>query len=436
MTLEYQTVSKYIKNTTEKLITSSYGNMFPPGKIVPLTTDDYLLCIKDLKILEAIKKGDISVGSDGETFFGNPVHGLVFFLNQFDDGGMVIWNDNIIKLAPTIRQDPDTGIEGTSLTLAIFQILKDFYNDPANPLYTGEDYQCMYWDNIPKIKETMSYVEHKIKQETYKKPRRLIVQDGTFTKPHLLKHDVIIFNENSTMISEIDTVKPTTQLFGKVDGRLSYTNFVNAFNSFDNSICGVYVTNTGYNKGTVDTNSRSAFNEKLNFVHSSNKVVMIDTEVIDHITGTINDVDFPNTIWNVGLENSSYSINDWYLINDFVIKDDVFVDKTEWLDRMNEIFSLRLNKKIFMAALTSINEVDSQQKFDISCMTSNLCALDVFGVVDGTFFMPSNECLPHVQIWEPFPKIVIEDGFIRRYLEGATVSLDFSTGYNHTIIEL
>src|SRR6056297_1399907 len=244
--MPYENITKYLKNVSGKIIKCSDGDIIPPEQVIPVTNDMYFHIIKDDYILDKIETGDIEVSRDGVNFFGDNLNGLIYLIDRFDDGGNVIWNDNIITISPTIRQDRKTGVKATSLALSLFQILKDFYNDPLNPLYTGPDYQTVYWDNVPKLQQTVEYFEDIIKKQTYKRPRRIIIQDGTHNKENLLKFDIIIFNDPSEMIDQIKNVKPTTVIFGKVSNYLSLELFTNKVNSFSDKIDGIFISDTGY----------------------------------------------------------------------------------------------------------------------------------------------------------------------------------------------
>ena len=438
-------ITKFLKNTSGKLIELTNEEIFPPDEILPVNDKKFLELVEDEYLLEKIKNGDVKVSSDGETFFGNTLHGYIYFLNKFDDGGNLLYNNNVIGIAPTIRKDRKTGIESTSLSLSLFQILKDFYNDPLNPLYTGKDYSTIYWDNVPKLQKTVEYFEDIIKKQTYKRPRRIIIQDGTHNKENLLKFDIIIFNDPSEMIDQIKNVKPTTVIFGKVSNYLSLELFTNKVNSFSDKIDGIFISDTGYDNekegydhGGTSTNSREKTNEKIDYVHNINKVIMTDTNNIDHINGTSNDLLYPNDKWNPNLIESSFTKDDWYLINKFVLDDGEFKNKEEWLSEINKIFEVRKDININICGLcdTPSSDIDSYNKYYTACITSAIVALDAIGNEEGIFYERDENPLNNVIIWDKYPKIVIEDGFIRRYFEGATVSVDFSTNYNHSIERL
>jgi len=436
--MPYENITKYLKNVSGKIIKCSDGDIIPPEQVIPVTNDMFFHIIKDDYILSKIETGDIKVSRDGVNFFGDNLNGLIYLINRFDDGGNVIWNDNIITISPTIRQDRKTGVKATSLALSLFQILKDFYNDPLNPLYTGPDYETIYWDNVPKLQQTVQYIEDTIKKETYKRPRRIIIQDGSHTKEHLLKFDIIIFNDVSDIIDEIKSVKPTTVLFGMVSNTLSLSNFTTAVDNFSDSIDGIFIEKSGYDNGTVGTNSREATNSKIDYVHNLDKVVMLDAENVNHINGNNNDTSFPNSTWNSDLIESSFKRGDWYLINNFVLNNGTFIDKDTWLSDMNEIFQMRYDIDINLCGIcdTPSNDPESPQKYHTACMAAAITALDAAGDKEGIFYERGENPLSNVIMWDKYPKIIVEDGYIRRYFEGATMSIDFSTTYNHSIEQL
>jgi hypothetical protein len=438
-------ITKFLKNVSGKMIELNNEEIFPPDQVLPINKKRFIELSEDKYLLEKIKSGDVKVSSDGETFMGNPLHGYIYFLNTFDDGGNILYNNNPITITPTIRRDRKTGIEATSLSLSLFQILKDFYNDPLNPLYTGKDYLTVYWDNVPKLKKTVEYFEDVIKKQTYKRPRRIIIQNGSHSKENLLKFDIIIFDNPSEMIDQIKNIKPTTIIFGKVSNYLSLDDFTRKVNLFSNKIDGIFISNTGYDNekegydhGGVSTNSREKTNEKIDYVHNLNKIIMVDTNNINHIYGISNDPLYSNDKWNPNLIESSFTKDDWYLINKFVLNNGEFKDKEEWLSEMNKIFEVRKDININLCGLCDIpsSDSDSYNKYYTVCIASAITALDAIGNEEGIFYKKDENPLNNVIIWDKYPKIVIEDDFIRRYFEGATVSVDFSTNYNHSIERL
>jgi hypothetical protein len=426
---------KYLKNNTSKIISSSNKKLILPGDIIGLTKDDFNVYKIDNRIVNAIRKGELLVSTDGRSFYTNPVEGTLVFENEFDDGGQIMYGDNLIPLTPGVRRDPETGIKGTSLSLAIFQILKDFYNDPLNPLYTGP-HETVFWDNVPRLKETVLYFEDKIKMLTYNSPLDVTVYTGQPIEK-LLKFDAVMFMEpNDTIIDELKSMKKEIYTIGTVSTILTQSNFESRILSYNSKVNGIYLFDFGYGKGTVDTNCRLGANKKLDYLHSNGMFCIIDCENIHHALGTTNDALLPNSIWNSTLTESTLREDDKYVINNFVTSNTGWNDPEEFLDKMNTLFEAREQYKICLMAVPYLDpsDPDKQKKYDIAYMTSLLCGIDGFGTMDTSYDYICPWMRSRIKFWERYPKIYIKDGRLNRYTTNCSISVEFSDSY-YSLVE-
>lgn len=425
---------KYLKNNTNTVISLSSGELIPPGKVIGLTKDEYNEYKNDTKATRAIKNGKLLVSTNGMDYYTNPVDGVLIFENEFDDGGQIMYGDNLIPLTPGVRRDPETGIKGTSLSLALFQILKDFYNDPANPLYSGPQ-DSVYWSNIPSLRELQKAFEIKMKTLTFTSPKTFTVYNNQPVS-ELLKYSGVLFqNPNNTVANELRAKSQDIMLIGVADTTLSITNFRNRVNSYT-ECDGIYMVNSGYGKGTVDSNGRLGFNNRVNYIHSIDRFCIIDCANINHAFGTVNDPLYPNSTWNSGLLNTKITSNDKYLINDFAISSSGFNDPTTLLNKMNSLYSIRDEYNICLMGLGYLDpsDPDKQQKYDTIFHAALAFSLDGVGVTDTNYYKDTID--NHSMFWVVSPKLFVENGLIKRYTEDRRLFIvDLSTGYGNQIEE-
>ena len=426
---------KYLKNNTNTMISTSNGVLIPPGDIIGLNRDTYDSFKNDLRVVKAIKKGQLLVGTDGQSFYTNPVEGTLIFENEFDDGGQIIYSNNLIPLTPSIRLDKDTGVKGTSLALSLFQILKDFYNDPLNPLYSGP-HETVYWDNVPRLKETVMYFEDKIKSLTYLTPNLFTFYNGQ-PADELLKYNGIMFAEpNPALVSELKSKNQFILVACMASATLSQSAFETRVNLCQDVDC-IYMTNSGYGKGTVDTNGRVGFNNKVNYIHSIGKHCVVDCLNTNHVFGTINDPLYPNSVWNKTLSSTSLGLGDKYVINDFATSSTGFNDLEVLLDKMNILFGIRDTYDIDLVGMGYIdnNDPDKQEKYNAITYAALLFGLDGLGLgMNSTYYRPTND--EHLMFWTRVPDIFIEDGYLKRYtFDRRLITVDLSSSYNSKIEE-
>jgi len=427
---------KYLKNNTSKIISTSNGKLILPGDTIGLTKEDFNTYKVDVRILNAIRKGDLLVGTDGRSFYTNPAECILLFENEFDDGGQIVYGDNAVPLTPGVRMDKETGVKGTTLSLALFQILKDFYNDPLNPLYSGP-HETVYWDNVPRLKETVIYFEDKIKTLTYNNPLDVTVYTGQPIEK-LLKFDAIMFMEpNNNVIDELKSKKKEIYAIGTTSTTLTQSNFETRIKSYNSKADGIYLFDFGYGKGTVNTNGRTGANKKLDYLHSNGMFCIIDCENIYHAFGTSNDSLFPNSTWNTTLAESTIKSNDKYVINNFVLSNSGWNDPTTFLSKMNTFFSVREQYNICLMGIPYIdpNDPNKQDKYNIAFMAALLCGLDGFGVMDTSYDYTHPDIRSRMKFWERYPKIYVEDNKLNRYTSNCKISIEFSDSYNSLIEE-
>lgn len=198
------------------------------------------------------------------------------------------------------------------------------------------------------------------------------------------------YNNSKIIIPKIKEINPNMRIYGYVTVNQSYSNFSTKVGQWNTlGVHGIFLDEAGYDYGTVTTNGREAFNNKINLVHSKDKsnICFVNAWKIQHILGTENDVSYPNSTYNSDLIESNLNRSDWFLLESFSMKYDSvggsvdFEDKDEWYARGEKAFNYRNLYNINLASGTIIdpNASDAQDLFDFIYCASAMFALDAVG---------------------------------------------------------
>lgn len=204
------------------------------------------------------------------------------------------------------------------------------------------------------------------------------------------------YANTSVIIPRIKQYRPSVKIFGYVDGTLSLSDFQTAVTEWDTAgATGIFVDQAGYDYGTTTTNSRSAMNTKVDYIHGKTnaKICMMNAWNMDHIIGTANDTSYPNTAWNSGLAESTLTTDDWYLLESTPINttaysvDDGYQSKSDWTARGEKAKTHRYNYGINLAACGIINDdnASGQDLFNFGFIASMMYSLEAWGTSDTSY---------------------------------------------------
>jgi len=278
----------------------------------------------------------------------------------------------------------------------------------------------------------------------------------------MAKYDLLVFGDgianpshgdfanSQIIISRIKTLKPSITIFGYVQTDLALDVFkskVNEWNAIGAG--GIFMDRAGYDFGKT----RSEFNERVVYVHSctSSKVVFANAWNTDHVLNIINDVNYPNSTFNINLRASKLISSDWVLLESFPINTVAYADGYEpaldWYVRGSKI----LNAKVNIAGISVINNdnANAQNLFNFGFTSAIQWDLSAFGSGDvdygassakTTFFNRDDVNLEHsltksTTITSPSKDLNDNDVYVL-YSRFIKATVDFSSGNQTSSIKL
>jgi len=253
------------------------------------------------------------------------------------------------------------------------------------------------------------------------------------------------YSNTEIIIPRIKALNPESKIFGYVTVNQSYANFISKVDEWlVLGVQGIFFDESGYDYGSVATNGRDAFNDKVDYVHSKDMLCFINAWKPEHIYGDNSDASYPDTTWNVNLVDSNLNISDWYLMESFAITSAAsFESKTQWLSRGEEIQDYPFN--IAASSVISDSDESGQDKFDFIYTSACMWALGAvgsshtnYGASTSTTKMwvrPEMKCL--VWDYEPTVKVDLSDSDIyMRYIQYGKLTVDFSSGSETSSIDI
>ncbi len=282
----------------------------------------------------------------------------------------------------------------------------------------------------------------------------------------MAKYNILVFGDgvadpthpdyanSSVIIPRIKELNPSAKIFGYVTIFQDMSTFQTKTDQWDNlQINGIMLDEAGYDYGTTTTNSRSAFNTRVDYVHGQTyaNICFANAWNMDHIIGTANDPSYPNATWNVSLEESNLTEDDWFLLESFAVNTLSYPSKFEahadWKIRGDKAVSHRAFYDINLAAVAVIGNthVDALDCFHFGFTSAMIYALDAFGSSDDYYGASSAKVVmwnrPDVcglgKVWQLQP-IVSADGtdaeaYIR-FTDFGKLSVDFTVGVEESEI--
>jgi len=220
----------------------------------------------------------------------------------------------------------------------------------------------------------------------------------------MAKYDLLVFGaglqdpthgdyaNTQVIIARIKAFNPDVKIFGYVTIKETLASFqlkVNQWNTL--AVHGIFLDEAGYDYGTT----RADFNTRVNFVHgkSSAKLCFVNAWNEDHIIGTIEDVSYPNAIWNPSPLASKLNTSDWYLLESFAVNTDAYganygyCDKAVWSARGDKAVARRKTYSLKVASVGIVNNgaANGQALFDFSFRSALAYEFDSAGVSDTNY---------------------------------------------------
>ena len=258
------------------------------------------------------------------------------------------------------------------------------------------------------------------------------------------------------IIPRIKALNPNVKIFGYVTTYQTYANFQTKASQWDAlQVHGIFMDESGYDYGSVGTNGRDAFNEKVDYVHGktyANKA-FVNAWNVDHIIGIENDASYPNTTWNSDVLASTMNENDWYLLESFPVNTTAFSansgyeSKSDWSYRGVKAQNHRYTYGINLASVGVINNdnENGQDLFDFHYISSCMFALEAVGTSDTSYGSSSATVAlwtrPDIsemgRVYAPTTSVQvdqIDSDICRRYTDFGNFMLDFSDSAQDSLI--
>jgi len=382
----------------------------------------------------------------------------------------------------TVVTDPYTLVSGTFIPMQVLVHRRDLYNDEENPLYTssltpilGENGILQaHADDISTINTALSplgwYTQY-IKSWTYPSPMDILFYYGWLNSfnygtnawnnekiaKDMAKYNYLVFGDGvqdpihgdytntQIIIPRVQALNQRAKIFGYVTVNQTLANFKTKVDQWDTlGVDGIFMDEAGYDYGKT----RSEFNERVDYVHSKTNanICFANSWNLNHILGTENDVGFPNTTYNVNLDASNLTTDDWCLLESFGINTLVYTTtdgyeaKAQWANRGAAAADKRATYGINLAACGVINNTNTagQDLFNFGFVSAMMWNLDAYGTSDD-YYASSSATVYHWdrprteglgREWGISPSVqmdLIDNDIYHRYLDFARLSLDFSS---------
>jgi hypothetical protein len=282
------------------------------------------------------------------------------------------------------------------------------------------------------------------------------------------KYSVIVFagslsstghsdhNNMNDIISKVRAMNPDVNFFGYTTTNQSQQDFEDHVDEWDDNsdIDGIFMDQSGYDYGTVATNGREAFNDKVDYVHEKDLKCFVNAWKIIHVIGLENDPSYPNATWNSRSKASKLNTNDIYLMESLAVNTNSYAndyeDASDWQARMEKMVEVRkdvLDINIAAVSVIDNSDEDAQDMFDFSYIAGLMGVVDYFGSSDEHYGASSSTVAfwdrPEIAELEDLNKanIVIHNSLVdsdiyQRCLFNGRLKLDFSSGSELSDIEI
>jgi len=246
------------------------------------------------------------------------------------------------------------------------------------------------------------------------------------------------YTNTKVILPRIKELNPNCVFYGYVTVNQTYDNFVAKVKEWQIlGVEGIFFDEAGYDFGTVATNSRSAFNEKVRFVKAADMFCFINAWNPDHVLGIENDVSYPNPTWNPGLLDSPLDESDYLLLESFGITSlGTFETPTAWFARGEKALEMREEYGIQLAGSSVIPDghEDEVERMQFLSVSAAMWDLDALGTSDENYGASSAKmklvARPDMRGLELGDSAVVflETNKYACYGENGMVNIDFASG--------
>ena len=394
----------------------------------------------------------------------------------------------------TIVEDPTTNLKGPFNIMQILMNRRELFNDSENPIYDesltpilGESGYLVDHagriNSLETIHGKLGWHNQEVQEARYQKPQDLLVYYGWLNSfnsginqwnnekvaQEMAKYNLVVFGDGiqnpshgdysntQVIIPRIKALNPNAKIFGYVTVNQSMSNFEDKVDQWEDlEVDGIFMDEAGYGHGTVETNGRVAFNNKVDYVHAQEhaNTCFANAWNMDHVLGIVNDPSYPNSTWNSSEVESNLISSDWCLLESFPINTTAYSgtggyeSKSDWATRGGKAQGHRSTYGINLAAIGIIDKDDSnaQDLFDFLFTSSLMFSLDASGSSD-TGYGASSAQVPWLTrpdvskmglLYNLNASVQVDTGdadVYWRYVDFGRFKLDFSSSTEDSAIE-
>jgi len=170
------------------------------------------------------------------------------------------------------------------------------------------------------------------------------------------------------------------KVYGYVTANQTLSEFQAKANQWGTlEVDGIFFDEAGYDFGV----SRSDLNSRIDFVREMNYSVncFVNSWNIEHILGTENDSNFPNSTYNSGSVESNLESTDHYLLENLTIVNSSYEGLEQWMKRIKAAKKKVVSYPINLNSVSIIDDADAdgQKKFDDLYAAAKLLGLYATG---------------------------------------------------------
>ena len=379
---------------------------------------------------------------------------------------------------PNVWTDAKTGISAKAELMQGFIARRELFNDSDNPIYLpdhtpilgaggwGEDHASRI-GNLENIHAKLGWHNQQVLEGLYTRPKDMMIYYGwpsgfnaywnnELVAQDLARYGLVVlgaglenpshgdYSNTVAIVARVKQLNPSCFVFGYVSTQEMLTNFETKTDQWKTvGAHGIFLDVYGYDYG----NTRAQQNERVDYVHGEGMVAFANCWNMNHALGTANDPSYPNSTYNSGEVESSLNVNDWYLMESYLVNTTAYTSpadyepKAQWAARVVTMLGLRATYGINVAGAGIVDDATSggQGMFDFAFTGALMASLGAYGVSDTSYGASSGKgkwwTRPDVtgmgKVWTLNPSIQVDadDADVyHRQSELARMTIDFSTG--------
>lgn len=321
--------------------------------------------------------------------------------------------------------------------------------------------------NMENIHAKLGWHEQQVIQSLYGRPQDLLIYygwpsgfnahwDNEKVAQDMARYGLVVLGagledpthgdhaNTQAIMTRVQALNPACKVFGYVTVNQDLTSFQGKVDQWDAmGANGIFLDEAGYDYGKT----RAEFNERVEYVHgrTTAKLAFANAWNLDHVLGTVDDPNFPNSQFNPSEDPSALTNLDWALLESFAVNTmsyaNDYEDKAQWAARAVQMLGLRAQFGVNMAGVAVIKDDDAaaQDLFDFAFVAALEASLDAAGSSDENYGSSSGKAThwqrQQVQdvigLYSLNPSIQADanDGDVYlRFVQNAKLTLDFSAG--------